>query len=497
MDRREFLERAGGFVAVAGFSGPFRLAEKLRDPRLRELDKLVQGDVLGRDDSGYAAARTVYSTRATTQPFAIVYAESVRDVQRTLLWARRHKLRIAPRSGGHSYGGYSLSTGVVVDVSRLHGIAVGQGNATIGAGAKLYDVVAALAQHGVTIPAGSCPTVGIAGLTLGGGVGYASRKLGLTCDSLQEVRIVTADGKLRIANAKVNPDLLWACRGGGGGNFGIVTSFRFRTHSVGPIAIYRAQWPWDQARKVVAAWAGWAPHAPDELFAVCDLIATDRRAAAPGPRLHVTSGGQFFGTPERLQALLQQLFAVAGKPTQLTVQAKTLLGAAQEWAGCRDAATCSAPERATFKAKSWYVRKKLPGPAIDVLVQSLELRAANPDLNRGAIYLDPMGGAINRVPKAASAFVHRDELVSIQAVAAWEATDPQRVADANLTAQRALADRLRPFVSGASYQNYIDPELAGWAHAYYGANLPRLARVKRRYDPGDVFRFAQSVPLHL
>ena len=116
MDRREFLERAGGFVAVAGFAGPFRLAENLRDPRLRELDRLVQGDVLGRADDGYDAARQVYSSRVGTQPFAIVYAESARDVQRTILWARRHNLRIAPRSGGHSYAGYSLSPGVVVDV---------------------------------------------------------------------------------------------------------------------------------------------------------------------------------------------------------------------------------------------------------------------------------------------------------------------------------------------------------------------------------------------
>jgi FAD/FMN-containing dehydrogenase len=482
MDRREFVQRAGGLVVVAGFPVPFRLAAELRDPRLRELDKLVQGTVLGSADSGYATAREVYSTRATTRPLAIVYAASARDVQRTVLWARRHKMRVTPRSGGHSYGGYSLGPGVVVDVSRLNGIAVGNGTATIGAGARLDDVYATLAPRGVTVPAGSCPTVGIAGLALGGGFGYSARKLGLTCDSIQEVRIVTADGKHVAANAKQHADLYWACRGGGGGSFGIVTSFVFRTHPVGSVATYQCSWPWQQAAKAIAAWQAWAPHAPPELVSLLDLSST-------GP--NVTSGGQFFGTEAQLRTLLAQLFAAAGQPTGLTVRTRSFLDAQRLWANCRDSADCRTPARATFKAKSDYVNKRLTPAAARVLVASVDAHHADPRLGAATILFDAYGGAVNRVPKAGTAFVHRDALFSIQYIASWGAN-----ADANLGWIRKLYSDMRPHVSGFAYQNYIDPELATWRHAYYGSNLPRLARVKRKYDPKNVFRFAQSIPLH-
>ena len=456
MDRREFLERAGGFVAVAGIAGPFRLAENLRDPRLRELDRLVQGDVLGRADTGYDAARQVYSSRVGTQPLAIVYAESASDVQRTILWARRHDLPIAPRSGGHSYGGYSLSPGVVVDVSRMNKIAVGSGQATVGAGAKLYDVDATLADHGVTIPAGSCPTVGIAGLALGGGHGYSARKLGLTCDSLREVRIVTADGKVLVANARQHSDLFWACRGGGGGNFGIATSFIFRTHPVGNVATYRCSWPWAGAKQALRGWQGWAPHAPPELMCVIDLL-----SGSTSPT--VTSGGQFFGSEAQLRALLSQLFAATGQPAGLTVRTRSFMEAQRYWADCRDAADCKAPVHATFKGKSDYVNKPFREPAIDVLVAAMESHQGDPRLGGAAILLDAYGGAVNRIPKNATAFVHRDALFSIQYIASWGSST---VAQANLAWIRKLYADMRPHVSGFAYQNYIDPELTSWKHAY-------------------------------
>ena len=154
----------------------------------------------------------------------------------TIRWARRHRVHLVPRSGGHSYGGYSTTSGVVLDVSRLSQVCVSGGRAVVGAGALLVDVYAALAAHGRMIPAGTCPSVGIAGLTLGGGHGYASRKLGLACDALTALTIVTASGEVRHCDARRHADLFWACRGGGGGNFGVVTSFTFRTTPVGDVA---------------------------------------------------------------------------------------------------------------------------------------------------------------------------------------------------------------------------------------------------------------------
>jgi FAD/FMN-containing dehydrogenase len=374
---------------------------------------------------------------------------------------------------------------VVVDVSRMNRIAVGAGQATVGAGAKLYDVYATLADHGVTVPAGSCPTVGIAGLALGGGAGYSGRKLGLTCDSLREVRIVTADGKALVANAKQHSDLFWACRGGGGGNFGIVTSFIFRTHPVGNVATYRCSWPWARAKQAIQGWQAWAPHAPPELMCVLDLLSG---SASPT----VTSGGQFFGSEAQLRSLLSELFAATGQPTGLTVRTRSFMDAQRYWADCRDAADCKASVHATFKGKSDYVNKPLRDSAIDVLVAAMDTHQADSRLGGAAILMDAYGGAVNRVSKSATAFVHRDALYSIQYIASWGSST---VAQANLSWIRKLYGDMRPNVSGFAYQNYIDPELIDWRHAYYGMNLPRLARVKRRYDPRNVFRFAQSIPL--
>src|SRR5207247_6096094 len=164
--------------------------------------------------------------------------------------ARRHALRIVARSGGHSYGGYSTTPGVVVDVSRLKAVALDRhGRAVVGAGARLIDVYETLAQHGRTVPAGSCPSVGIAGLALGGGVGFAARKFGLTCDNLLQATIVTASGRALVCNAHEHADLYWALRGGGGGNFGIVTRLVFRTHPVANVATCTLEWPWADARR--------------------------------------------------------------------------------------------------------------------------------------------------------------------------------------------------------------------------------------------------------
>jgi FAD/FMN-containing dehydrogenase len=232
---------------------------------------------------------------------------------------------------------------------------------------------------------------------------------------------------------------------------------------------------------VIAAWQQWAPHAPPELMSLLDL-------SSSGP--NITSGGQFFGTEADLRTLLGQLFGVAGQASGLTVRTRGYLEAQRLWANCRDAADCHVAAHATFKAKSDYANKPISPAGIDQLVEAIDAHHADSRLGGAAILLDAHGGAINRVPKAATAFIHRDGLFSIQYLASWETN-----AAANLAWIRKLYSAMRPYVSGFAYQNYIDPELATWKHAYYGTNLPRLARVKRKYDPKNVFRFAQSIPL--
>jgi FAD/FMN-containing dehydrogenase len=444
----------------------------------RELDRQLRGDVVQRGASGYNVARVVYDTRFDgVKPQAIAFCESLSDVQKTVRWARKHNVHIVPRSGGHSYGGYSTTSGVIVDVSRLHAISIAaNGHAAAGAGARLLGVDTALASRGRMIPAGTCPTVGIAGLTQGGGIGLSGRKFGLTCDHLLEATVVLADGRAVVVNAHQHPDLYWALRGGGGGNFGIVTRFVFRTHQVGSVSTYSLEWPWSDAKQVVQAWQSFAPHAPDGLSCVLNV-----NAAAGGGVPLITSAGQFFGSEQALRSLLAPLVN-AGTPSRVTTMTRTFLEAVHYWGG-------GGTGRATFAAKSSISTAPLSSAGIDALLHQIEDKRTS-GTGSGIVLLDSWGGAINRVPKAATAFVHRNALFSMQYLAYW---DPGAAAAPNLAWLRRCFAALRPYVSQFAYQNYIDPELPNWQQAYYGTNLPRLRKVKHKYDPHNIFHFRQSI----
>jgi hypothetical protein len=467
----------GAALAVGAVPFADALAAAAAPPSgiFRELARTLRGDVVQRGASGYDAARRLYNTRFdSVHPQAVVYCESLADVQKTVRWARRHNIHIVPRSGGHSYGGYSTASGVVVDVSRLHGISLTTDHrAAVGAGAKLIDVYASLGAHGRTVPAGTCPSVGIAGLAQGGGIGLSARKFGLTCDHLLEATVVLADGTAVVANAHQHPDLYWALRGGGGGNFGIVTRLLFRTRPVDQVVTYSLAWPWSDAKRVVAAWQQLAPHAPDGLFSVLNLN------SAPA----ITSAGQFYGSEQRLRDLLQPL-ANAGTPTRFTTLRRSYMSATYMWAGCATLPLCHAAGRSTFAAKSRFANKPLTAAGVDALVGGIESYTGS---GSGIVLLDSYGGAINRVPKAATAFVHRDALFSLQFLT--YATPP------NVAWLRRLYAAMAPHLSAFAYQNYIDPELPHWQHVYYGSNLARLQRIKRKYDPHNVFHTRQTIRL--
>ena len=501
-DRREFLERAGQLALAAGIlaappARAGRLSANAPDRRLRELARELDGSVVAPGSAAYPSARLLVNTRFDgVRPHAIVLPETVKDVEKTVRWARKYGIHIVARGGGHSYGGYSTTRGVVVDLTRMSRIRVDAARkvAVVGAGARLIDVYSALWQHGLTVPAGSCPTVGIAGLTLGGGVGYSSRKLGLTCDNLRRLHLVTASGAATACDANEHPDLYWASRGAGGGNFGIATDFSFRAHSVGDVSTYSIEWPWAQAVEAVRAWQAFAPHAPDGLFSLCDLLATDR--STPNARAHVVSGGQFFGSEQELRSLIQPLVNT-GTPIRVTTATMSYMRAVLKWAGCSGSVdACHLSPRGTlgretFKGASDYVTRPLPPAAVARLVHRIELLQAT--LGRGAVLMDAYGGAINRVHKGATAFVHRNALFSCQYVASW---NPGEAARPHLNWVRGTRASMRPYASGFAYQNYIDPDVVDWKRAYYGSNYRRLAVIKRRYDPGNVFHFEQSIPPH-
>jgi FAD/FMN-containing dehydrogenase len=484
VDRREFLRRAGAAAVVVAAGSGWELARGATDPRLRALARAVRGPVLAPGTAAYEAARAVSAARfAGAQPLGVVQPLDVHDVQQAVLWARRNGVRPIVRSGGHSYAGYSTGSGLVIDLSRLAGVSVAAGGATaaIGAGARLIDVYSRLAARGATIPAGSCPTVAVGGLALGGGVGFSSRLYGTTADNVLALGIVTSDGRHRVCAARSNADLFWACRGGGGGNFGVVTSFTFRLHPAPPVAWFVVSWPWERAADVIGAWQSFAPDASDELFSICSLGAG--RSAQPT----VQCFGQYFGAEERLRTLIATLERVDG--ARVRTGTSSFLDAQRRWEGClaKTELQCRAPYRATFAAKSHYFSRPLDAPSRAAIVSALE-EAQRLGFGSGSLLLDSYGGAINRVAPQATAFVHRRERCSGQFLAYWDGDGATA-----LGWLRRFHAALRPAASGFAYQNYIDPELTGWEHAYYGVNLPRLRAVKRRYDPENLFRFRQSI----
>lgn len=474
-DTGDAATRSGRRVTRSATRGP--LAELARD---------VRGPVLRPRDSAALVYNERYSGR---RPRAVVQPRDARDVQAVVRWAQRHGVALTARSGGHSYAGYStVAGGVVLDLRRLRGVRATGDRVRVGGGAQLIDVHAQLARRGLVLPAGSCPSVGVGGLTLGGGMGLSGRALGLTCDNLQALTIVTPDGRLRRCDARTEPDLFWACRGGGGGNFGVVTSFDFRPRRSRRAAWFSLSWPWSQAGSALAAWQALAPGAPDALTSVLVL-------AANGGRPTIRAFGQYFGGEARLRAVIRPLTGVAG--ARLSLGTATAFQLVRRWAGCLDVgvAAChttgTAPggrlPRARFAAGSAFVERPLSAAGRRALLAAVE----RPQRGAGVLILDAYGGAINRRAPDATAFVHRSALFSVQVLTYF---GPDGLGD-GLRWKRRVERLLRGHVSGAAYQNYIDPQLAGWQRAYYGRNLERLREIRARVDPENLLRFPQSIPL--
>ncbi|MFI6704304.1 FAD-binding oxidoreductase [Streptomyces sp. NPDC050509] len=475
-------------------------------PSWAALARGLDGDLVRPGDAAYATARQLYNTRYDDlKPAAVAYATGEDDIRECLAFARTHRTPVSIRGGGHSYAGWSSGNGrLVIDVSLLDSLTYAATETTIGAGARLSDVYRALADRGRTIPAGSCPTVGVAGLTLGGGHGVTSRAYGLTCDSLLSATVVTADGKRLTADAQRNTDLFWALRGAGNGNFGVVTELRFRTHPASDVVVANASWPWSKADTLLAAWQKWGPEQPDEIWSALHLTAGPG-GQAPTISLSVLS----LGTEQDLKNAVDRLADGPGGPgsaRSVSVRRRGYEEAMLVYAGCSGYTEeqCRLPGttpgrdpggalgRETYAGASDFFDRSLSAAGRRALTAAVEGFTRLPASRGGAgsIALTALGGAVNRVDPAATAFVHRRSRMLAQYIGAWRPGHPG-------TEQRAWLKNthgaMRRYASGAAYQNYADPALTDWRAAYYGTAADRLARLKGRYDPDRLFDFPQAL----
>ena len=336
---------------------------------------------------------------------------------------------------------------------------------------------------------------------MGGGQGVTGRRFGLTCDSLRGATVVTADGRTIRCDDSTNADLFWALRGGGGGNFGVATSFTFTTHPLDRVTLFGLSWPWSKAPDVLDAWQSWAPSAPPDLWSSC------RVRWIPSSGAGVSVGGAWTGAPSAMTRILDGFVAdVGAAPTTRTASTMAYLDAALSLAGCggRSVSQCRLttkspagvlPRQAAL-ARSDFFDRPMSSSVRDRVLSLVEARGADPALSHqaGGVLLDAWGGAIAHADPAATALPHRNASFLAQEFVTFQTAPSDELLHANHSWLGRLWTALRPAVSGFAYVNYIDPALVDWQHAYYGDNLARLIRVKRAHDPDDAFAFAQGIP---
>ncbi|MBB2940970.1 FAD/FMN-containing dehydrogenase [Actinoplanes lutulentus] len=404
-------------------------------------------------------------------PPAIAVVAHAADVAEVVRFARAARVAVVTRGGGHSYVGASTTAGgVVLDLRGIQDVRYdwGSGTAAVGGGARLGDVYDRLGAAGRSIPSGSCGTVGISGITLGGGIGMAASAYGLTCDAVVEAEVVTADGNARTVDAQRERDLFWALRGGGGGQFGVVTGWRMRTHRVTTTGTFVLNYPWGEAARVAAGWQARLATAPDETWSTCQF-ASDRNG-----RLSVRiSGVVLEGDPDAEAAEIAR--AVGREPALATLERRAHLDVVHDRAG--------EARRRTELAGSEIFRWALPEPAIAELLATVERRARA--RKPGVAKFKRLTGAAGRVAADATAFPWRGAHTMLQWLVLPGSTDPAAVQDGYAWIESG--HRVMSRWSAGRYVNYLEPSPAVLPR-YYGPSFSRLRWIRATVDPQSLFR---------
>jgi FAD/FMN-containing dehydrogenase len=444
------------------------------DPqRLQPLQAAFRGRLITSGDADYDAARRIWNASIDRHPGVIARCTGLADVMAAVRFAREHGLLAAVRGGGHNVGGRALCDGgMVIDLSAMKGIHVDPTTRRVRVqpGVTLGELDRETHVFGLAVPTGVVSKTGVAGLTLGGGVGWLARKYGLTCDNAISFDLVTADGEVLRASAEEHPDLFWALRGGGG-NFGVVVSFEYRLHPVSMVLGGLVLHPRERAAELLRFYRDFTATMPDELAVYAALLATPD--GQPACALAACYCGDT-ATGERVLAPLRAFgppMADLIQPMPFPVM-QTLLDAA-------------CPDGSQNYWKSAFLRS-LSDEAVDVIVEHAN-RATSP---LTAVLVEQYGGAMSRVGVEETAFAQRHAQYDLGILTQWpDAADAAR----HVAWTRAFAEAMTPFKSGAYLLNFLGDEEEGAIRAAFGANYDRLAAVKARYDPTNFFSVNQNV----
>ena len=456
---------------------------KLDNTKIEDFKKNFKGELLQPDDSDYDNARKIWNATIDKHPALIARCTSTSDVVHAVNFARDNALLLAVRGGGHNIAGNAMcDDGMVIDLSLMKAALVdpGKRRISIEGGATLKDFDAATQAHGLATPLGINSTTGVAGLTLGGGFGWLSRKYGMTIDNLESAEVVTAAGQVLHASATEHPDLFWALRGGGG-NFGVVTRFEFRLHPVGPDVLSGLiVYPFAQAKAVLQQYREFAAKAPDEL-AVWVVL----RQAPPLPFLPAEVHGKevivlalcYAGDAKQGEPLIAPL-RTFGTPLgeHVGVQPYTA------WQQAFDP-LLTPGARNYWKSHNFT---KLDDGLFDTVIGAIK-KLPSPQCE---IFFGAIGGATTRPAPSSAAYAHRDALFVMNVHGRWEdAADDQRC----ITWARDFFKASAPFASGGVYVNFLTADEGDRVRSAYGPSYDRLAQVKRSYDPDNLFRVNQNI----
>lgn len=441
-------------------------------PDLTGLRAALDGELFSPGSAGYEAARRPAKPAYWgVRPQLVAQSRSVSDVVRMVEWARSTGTRLVARSGGHCFAGRSSTDGIVLDLSGLDTVTVANdGIAMIGAGARLGQVYAALHEHGRSIPGGCGHSVGIAGLTLGGGIGLLGRTHGLTCDRLVSARVVLADGRVVDTDEDHEPELFWGLRGAGGGQFGVVTSLTFDTVAEPTTTRIDVSWSDVAAEELISAWQAWAPDAPDELTANLTVV------AEPGRTVRAMLFGASLLGVGATRELLREFTATSGANGTIELRGGLSFHQLKNTFAELDPRE---DRESTVRIRSEFFSQAMRPRTIADLVALLN---ESTSAGRRQLTFTAMGGAYNRTAETATAFAHRGERYLLEHVA--------EAPDAWIDRSWAIA---HADGSGRVYPNFPDTRLDDPRTAYHAGNYARLTAVKSTYDPHRFFEFPQSI----